>query len=129
MNTQTTPNRISILTLCLLVLSLTLACYLPIEPRPDMEFDPAELPAAQVGVPYEAVIRVQGNVTPTFIFSVAEENLPDGLTWEYVQHDDFAKITGTPTRAGTFTFKVSVYCLGTNVSGQTGEMEYKIEVR
>jgi hypothetical protein len=125
----TNPNRSHILTLCLLVLSLTLACYVPIEPRPDLEFDPAELAAAQVGVPYEAIIHVRGNVTPVFLFSVPEGTLPDGLTWEYHEHDDFAKITGTPVRAGTFAFKVSVSCLGTNVSGQSGEMEYKIEVR
>lgn len=124
-----TYPRFHILTICLLVLSLTLACYVPIEPRPDLTFDPAELPVAQVGVPYEAVISVKGNVTPVFLFSVAEGSLPDGLTWAYVEHDDFAKISGTPTRAGTFTIKVSAYCLGTNVSGQTGEMEYKIEVR
>ena len=126
---MTKLNRLSPLTLCLLVLSLTLACHVPVEPRPDLEFDPAQLPAAYFGVPYEAVIRVQGNVTPVFLFSVAQGSVPDGLTWEYVEHDDFAKITGTPTRTGTFTFKVSAACLGTNVSGQTGEMEYKIEVR
>ena len=112
----------------MLVLGLTLACFAPIEPRPDLEFDPAQLPAAQLGVPYEATITVQGNVTPMFLFDIVEGSLPDGLTWEYHEHDDFAKISGTPSRAGTFTFKVSASCLGTNVSGQTGEIEYTIEV-
>lgn len=115
--------------LCLLVLSLTLACFAPVEPRPGLEFDPAQLPAARVGVPYEATVRVQGNVTPVFLFGVAEGSLPDGLRWEYHEHDDFAKISGAPTRAGTFTFKLSASCLGTNVSGQTGEIEYTIEVK
>lgn len=124
-----TKSRFHILTICLLALSLALACYIPIEPRPDLMFAPASLPSAQVGVPYEATIIVQGHVTPVFLFGVAEGSLPDGLTWEYHEHDDFAKITGTPTRAGTFTFTVSAYCLGTNVSGQTGEMEYSIEVK
>jgi hypothetical protein len=117
------------LPLCLLVLSLTLACFAPIEPRPSLEFDPAELPAAQVGVRYEATVTITLYVTPVFSMSIAQGNLPDGLTLVYVEHDNFAKITGTPTQAGTFKFVISASCLGTNVSGQTGEKEYVIEVK
>lgn len=113
----------------LFVLFLTLACFAPIEPRPDLKFDPARLPAAQIGVQYEATITVTLNVTPVFRISVAAGNLPNGLKLEYHANDTFAKITGTPTQAGTFQFKVLAMCLGTNVNGQSGEMEYIIEVK
>lgn len=114
---------------CLLVLFLALACFPDPRPRPRLELDPAELPAARLGVPYEARITVSGNVTPVYMVLVAEGNLPDGLNLEYVEHDVFATITGTPTRAGTFSFTISARCLGTSVSGQVGEMKYVLEVK
>jgi len=114
---------------CLLALFLTLACIIPITPRPDLEFDPTQLPPAQVGVKYDAKITVLGNVTPVFSMSVAPESLPEGLTLEYHANDNFATIIGIPTRAGMFKVTVEVSCLGTNVSGQTGKIEYTIEVK
>jgi hypothetical protein len=36
------------------VLLLTLACFRDPRPRPALEFDPAQLPGAQAGVPFEA---------------------------------------------------------------------------
>ncbi len=121
-------TRARTLLLCLLVLGLTLACFAPIEPRPDLGFDPASLPAGRTGVPYEATIRVVGHVTPVIGFVIAEGSLPGGLTLEYHERDDFARITGTPTQAGTFTFKLTAYCQGTNVSGQMGENEFTMVV-
>jgi hypothetical protein len=125
---RTDASRLFALTTSLLALALTLACFAPVEPRPDLSFEPASLADARVGVPYEATITVRGNVTPVFLFSVEKKNLPEGLTWEYHEHDDFARIKGTPTRAGTFTFQVSASCLGTNVSGQSGQAQYTLEV-
>ncbi|MBI5839753.1 MAG: hypothetical protein HZB19_06595 [Chloroflexi bacterium] len=97
--------------------------------RGPLKFDPETLPNAQVGVPYEVEIKVTQNVTPVGDFSVAPERLPLGL--ELVMAEDVgdtARITGTPEELGTFTFVVSVWCYGTNVSGQAGDMEYTIVV-
>ena len=107
----------------------TLSCIPTSTPRPDLEFDPLELPAAQVGVKYEATITVSQNVTPVYLMDVVEGTLPDGLTLEYHEHDSFVKITGTPSLVGTFRFTIGASCLGTSVNGQTGQMEYVIEVK
>jgi hypothetical protein len=45
-----------------------------------------------------------------------------------VQSEDTARIYGAPQEAGTFTFKLSVLCYGTNISGQTGDASYTITV-
>jgi hypothetical protein len=52
--------------------------------------------------------------------------LPDGLTLEYHENDSFAKINGTPTKAGEFIFVIGAACYGTSVSGQTGQVHYTI---
>ena len=115
--------------IAVLVLSLTLACFRDPRPRPTLEFDPLELPAAQVGVAYEATVTISQNVTPVYWIALADGALPDGLTLEYNKNDNFAKIIGAPTSAGTFKFVVGAACLGTSVSGQTGQKEFVIEVK
>lgn len=115
--------------IAVLVLALTLACFHDPRPRPALVFDPLELPAAQAGAAYAATITVSQNVTPVYWMQVVEGALPDGLTLEYHEHDSFAKIVGTPTRAGKFKFAVGAACLGTSVNGQMGQMEYGIEVK
>jgi hypothetical protein len=55
--------------------------------------------------------------------------LPRSPTLERVQGEDSVRIVGTPAETGTLTFKVFVWCYGTNVSGQTGEKEYTIRVK
>jgi hypothetical protein len=92
-------------------------------------FLPDVLPDAQVGQAYEAAIRVSGNDTPVGDAVISEGSLPAGLAMEKVQSEDIVRISGTPTEAGTFTFTVSVWCFGTNVSGQEGEKEYTITVK
>ncbi len=116
------------------LLALTLACQSLFPPsdktvRGDLKFDPPSMPAAKVGVPYEVEIKVSENRTPVGDFSIAPNTLPPGLEL-VIQKDvlDTAKITGTPTQAGTYTFTISVWCYGTNVSGQTGEKDYTIVV-
>jgi hypothetical protein len=115
--------------IAVLVLVVTLACFPDRRPRPALVFDPPELPAAQVGAAYEATITVSQNWTPVFWMKAVEGALPDGLTFEYQENDSFAKITGTPTSAGTFKFAVGAACLGTSVSGQMGQKEYVIKVK
>jgi hypothetical protein len=93
-----------------------------------LKFAPDTLPDAQLNTPYEAEIQVTQNTTPVGAFSIAKGALPAGLELVKVEGKDQAKISGTPTESGTFTFTVSVWCYGTNVSGQTGEKEYRIVV-
>src|SRR5512138_684098 len=97
--------------------------------RGPLEFDPSELPNAKVGVPYEVQIRVTQNVTPVGNFMVDPETLPLGLELIIVKDvHDTAKITGTPEKAGTYTFRIDVWCYGTMVPGQAGSQEYTIAV-
>lgn len=47
--------------------------------------------------------------------------LKNGLTFLFDRGARTAKISGVPTQSGTFTVKVSAWCLGTSISGQTGD--------
>lgn len=112
-----------------LVLLSTLACMLFTPPRGALRFEPAVLPEARVGVPYDAKISIHDNATPAGAFSISEGTLPGGLTMEKVEGEDAARISGTPQEAGTFPFRVFVWCYGTNVSGQVGEKAYTLTVK
>lgn len=96
--------------------------------RGSTQFEPDELPKARLGEAYEAEIHFAENITPVGEFSIAQDALPAGLDFVRVEGEDTAKITGTREEAGTFIFKVSVWCYGTNVSGQEGEKEYSLVV-
>lgn len=91
-------------------------------------FSPDELPGSRAGDYYEASIQIGNNRTPAGGYDLAEGLLPPGLALEYVQEDYSARISGTPTQAGTYTFTLSVWCFGTMESGQTGEKQYSIIV-
>jgi hypothetical protein len=97
-------------------------------PRPSLEFLPAQMPAAKVGQPYQVDIRIARNVTPVGFFSITDGSLPPGLNLVSERDQQIGRISGSPSQAGTYTFTVSVYCLGTNVGGQTGEMQYTLVV-
>ncbi len=107
----------------------TLACMLFSPARGPLKFDPAVLPDAQVGVPYEAKVSISDNATPAGDFSISEGTLPGVVTLEKIEGESAARISGTPQQAGTFTFRVFVWCYGTNVSGQVGEKQYTLTVR
>jgi putative Ig domain-containing protein len=64
---------------------------------------PASLPGGTVGKAYSATITATGGAYPTYTWALASGSLPDGLTFSSTGH-----ITGTPTKAGTFTFTVGV---------------------
>jgi hypothetical protein len=113
----------------LAVLLVTASCYLITTPRGPLKFEPATLPDAQVGVPYDARITISGNVTPVMQFSTGDGQLPDGLSLQRAENEDAVRIVGTPSAPGTFTFKVFAWCYGTNVSGQEGNREYTITVQ
>src|SRR5512138_1694319 len=107
----------------------TLACMLFTPARGPLKFDPASLPEAQVGVPYEAKISISDNATPAGSFSVPQGALPAGMTFEKIEGEDAALLSGTPREAGVFTLRVFVWCYGTNVNGQVGEKEYTLTVK
>jgi hypothetical protein len=96
--------------------------------RDALKFEPATLPAAQIGVPYEVEILITQVETPAGDISISDGVLPPGLELVKVEDKDAARITGMPQEAGTFSFTVYVWCYGTQVSGQTGEMKYEIVV-
>jgi hypothetical protein len=98
--------------------------------RHALEFSPATLPDAQVGQPYSATITVSQAATPVGGAGIQDGALPAGLDFALGQeHDNTIRISGTPTATGTFRFTVSVWCYGTNVSGQTGTHEYTLVVK
>ena len=97
--------------------------------RPDLTFAPATLPAAAAGQPYHATITVSGHVTPVGQIYVESGDLPPGLTINYQRNADSAEISGSPQQAGTFKFTIGAWCLGTNVSGQTGKQSYELTVK
>ena len=108
----------------------TLACMCSIfNPRKPLVITPAELPDAQAGSPYEASLVVSQNETPVGSLSISEGSLPPGLELEFVQGQSAARVSGTPVEVGMFTFTISVWCLGTNTSGQSAEFPMSITVK
>ena len=101
----------------LTLLMSTLACQL--FSRPDSESTPE---------PFFQNTRPELVFTPDTLPDV-EGGLPDGLTYEFVEGEDNARLFGVIRESGTYKFKVSVWCYGTNVSGQTGEKEYTLLVK
>ncbi|PHV70916.1 hypothetical protein CS063_07800 [Sporanaerobium hydrogeniformans] len=82
--------------------SMTINVQTPAKPS----ITPTTLLSGIVGTAYSETLQATGYPTPTW--SKASGNLPDGLTLS-----SEGKITGTPTKSGTFSFTVKV----TNASG------------
>jgi hypothetical protein len=119
-------NRFFIILVSLAVLLSMSFCI--ITPHSAISFMPEKMPDGQVGVPYQVQIVVAGNATPVGNYSISTGTLPPGLELVMDEQPHTAAITGTPAQAGTYSFSVSVWCYGTNVSGQTGEKQYTILV-
>jgi len=101
-----------------------LACFQT--SKPNLVFSPDTLPDAEAGVPYEVIIQISQNESPVGGFKILEGGLPNGLAYEFVEGEDSARIYGVVRESGTYKFKVSVWCYGTNSSGQEGEKEYTL---
>ena len=97
--------------------------------RPALGFEPAQLPVAHVGQPYDVVIRVTHNRTPVDSAALGGGALPAGLVLEKAPNGVGAHIVGRPTAAGTSSFTLRVTCFGTNVTGQSGSRSYTLDVR
>jgi Putative Ig domain len=110
----------------LAVLLSTTFCILT--PRPALQFKPDQLPQIPVGQPYQVDILIAGNVTPVGNYSISAGALPPGLTLVMDQNLRIGRISGTPSQPGTYQFTVSVWCLGTNINGQTGDKQYTLVV-
>ena len=111
---------------CAIALTAVLGCT----PRPALQFSPATLPDAQVGSAYAATITVSQAVTPVGGASVQDGTLPAGLDLTLTMEPaDTIQISGTPTVSGTFSFTISVWCRGTNVSGQAATQQYVLVVK
>ena len=136
-------KTVPVLSALILTVCFSIACSLftgPIDatPQPDpyyfepvtelLIFEPDSLPAAQVGVPYEAKIQITQNVTPLNSVSISNGALPAGLELVQMDGEDAAMISGIPEGSGTYKFTVFAGCVGTMVSGQIGEKEYEIVV-
>ena len=97
--------------------------------RGPIGFTPDRLPDGHTGQSYEAIIQVTNNQTPVGDIYISSGALPDGMTLEFTRGSaTSATLTGTPTVAGTYVFTVSAWCLGTNVSGQSGDQNYSLVV-
>jgi hypothetical protein len=111
---------------CAIALTAVLGCT----PRPALQFSPTTLPDAQVGSSYAATITVSQAATPVGGASVQDGALPASLDLALVKEPiNTIQISGTPTVSGTFSFTISVWCYGTNVSGQTATQQYVLVVR
>jgi hypothetical protein len=76
---------------------------------PPLQITPATLPAGTVGVKYRDDLPAQGG-TPPYTWSVVNNinELPPGLTLGTTAPDYNNVLTGTPTKAGTFSFPMQV---------------------
>ncbi len=115
--------------LIVMVGSMLLLCCFCFNIAPALSFSPAELPQARVGQPYSVTITISGNKTPVDRIWLENRVLPAGLVMQYDEGANVAEITGTPEEDGSFEFTVSAACVGTNVSGQTGQQHYELLVR
>lgn len=95
---------------------------------PELTFSPTKLPTAVKGEPYQVTITILDNDTPVGNVFIKEGDLPQGLTLDFSEGNDFAEIGGTPEERGTFKFVISAWCLGTNVTGDKGEQAYTLIV-
>ncbi len=115
---------------CAIAATALLGCTIFTPSRPALQFSPAALPDATVGVAYTADILVTQTATPVGGASVQDGLLPTGVDVALVDGTpNTVRISGTPKAAGTYTFTISVWCYGTNVNGQTGTQQYTLVVK
>lgn len=124
-------NARSVLWFALMVFLVGVSCQfsLNFHPRLTLKFNPADLPDAQIGLPYQVEINVENVETGVGQFSVITGKLPPGLSLDGTTGENMVKIIGTPTENGTFVFTLQAACYGTNLPGQVGDHQYQIIVQ
>ena len=75
---------------------------------PPLQVSTTPLPAGTVGVAYSHDLPAQGGAPPYNWFVVNKSELPPGLTLGTTAPDFNNVLTGTPTKAGTFSFPMQV---------------------
>jgi hypothetical protein len=90
---------------------------------------PAELREATVGQQYSGAITAYGNTGELAALRITlTGSLPPGLTFSSTDNGQ-AQITGIPTTAGSYTFKVSAAGYCTMGGCQRGERDYTLVVK
>ena len=89
---------------------------------PFISITPTTLPNGTVGVPYTQLLTATGGVAP-FTGSVTG-TLPPGLTVDPEMAGASARVSGTPTQAGTFRFTV----IATDSRGAAGSVQYDVTI-
>ncbi len=88
--------------------------------------DPASLPAGSVGKAYSETLEAAGAGTPPFSWKITAGALPPGVDLAVASSKPWygakATISGTPTRAGSFSFTVSL----TDSKGRMASRTYTI---
>jgi large repetitive protein len=74
---------------------------------PPLQITTTTLAAGTVGVSYSRDLTAQGGAPP-YSFFIADGQLPPGLSFGSVAPDADNVLTGTPTKAGTFSFTLQV---------------------
>ena len=119
-------NRWIVISAVALILLATLSCQ--ILTPPSIGFTPNLMPTAKVGEYYFVIIKIANNKTPAGEFSITQGSLPRGVSLQRLAGQDAVLISGTPQFPGSFHFVLSVWCYGTNNSGQTGTKDYILPV-
>jgi hypothetical protein len=126
MQNKITHNRLAIVGTAILILLATISCQ--ILSTPALEFVPNIMPNARVGSFYYVIIKITNNQTPVGEFSISQGSLPKGLKLQRLDGQDAVLVSGTPEESGAYHFALSVWCYGTNHTGQTGIKDYVIPV-
>ncbi len=92
---------------------------------PGPSLSPAALPAATVGQAYSQSVRLTG-VSGTFTYGLTGGTLPPGLSFvtQTIFGSSMGILTGTPTAAGTYTFRLSA----SSTTGAGGSQTYTFVV-
>jgi uncharacterized membrane protein len=89
-----------------------------------VEITTTKLPNGTVGTPFSAAVSANGGCTP-YKWAVPSGKLPSGISKTTSKNTESLDLTGTPTAAGTYSFRVSV----TGCGGHMSEMDYEMTVQ
>jgi hypothetical protein len=94
-----------------------------VAPAPALTILTTSLPRVQAGDPYHAAIRLDGATTAT-TWSTPSASLPPGLALRPSADGTSAVVSGTPTRAGLYEFRVQA----DTADGRSAAADYTVRV-